>query len=58
MVALKVARLLQFTVSLGSKFQSLMVAGKKECLKMSVVQDGCLNDCKLLVLVFLVFGCK
>ena len=56
MVSLKGDRFLQFTISLqyniqyhhtissGNKFQSLMVAGKIECLKVSVVQMGSLSD--------------
>ena len=37
MASLKGDRFLQFTISSGNKFQSLIVAGKKECLKVSVV---------------------
>ena len=44
MVSLKGDRFLQFTISSGNEFQSLMVAGKKECLKVSVVQIGSLSD--------------
>ena len=54
MVSLKRDRFLQFTISSGNKFQSLMVAGKKECLKVSVVQMGSLSDFELLIRVFLV----
>ena len=46
---------MQFTISSGNKFQSLIVAGKKECLKVSVVQMGSLSDFELLIRVFLVF---
>ena len=45
---------LQFTMSSGNKFQSLMVAGVKECLKVSVVQMDSLSDFELLIHVFLV----
>ena len=44
MVSLKGDRFLQFTISSGNEFQSLMVAGKKECMKVSVVQMGNLSD--------------
>ena len=44
MIFLKGDRFLQFTTSCGNKFQSLMVVGKKECLKVSVVQMGSLSD--------------
>ena len=44
MVSLKRDRSLQFTISSGNKFQSLMVVGKKECLIVSVAQMGSLND--------------
>ena len=54
MVSLKEDRFLQFTTSPGNKFQSLMVAGKKECLKVSVVQMGRISDFELLIHVFLV----
>ena len=47
-------RFLQFTTSSGNNFQSLMVAGKKECLKVSVVQMGSWSDIQLLIPVFLV----
>ena len=49
---------LQFTISSGNKFQSLMVAGKKECLKVSVVQMGSLSDFELLIRVFLELKCR
>ena len=58
MVSLKGDRFLQFTISSGNKFQSLMVAGKKECLKVSVVQMGSLSDFELLIRVFLVLKCR
>ena len=58
MVSLKEDRLLQFAMSSGNKFQSLMVAGKKECLKVSVVQMGSLNDLELLIRVFIVTKCR
>ena len=58
MVSLKEERFLQFTISSGNKFQSLMVAGKKECLKVSVVQIGSLSDFELLIHVFLVLKCR
>ena len=35
-----------------------MVAGKKECLKVSVVQMGSLSDFELLICVFLVLRCR
>ena len=35
-----------------------MVAGKKECLKVSVVQMGSLSDFELLIRVFLVLKCR
>ena len=35
-----------------------MVAGKKECLKESVVQMGSLSDFELLISVFLVLKCR
>ena len=54
MASLKGDRFLQFTISSGNKFQSLIVAGKKECLKVSVVQMGSLSDFELLICVFLV----
>ena len=44
MVSLKGDGFLQFTISSGNRFQSLMVAGEKECLKESVVQMGSLSD--------------
>ena len=44
MISLKGDRFLQFTISFGNKFQSLMVAGKKVCLRVSVVQMGSLSD--------------
>ena len=47
MASLKGDRFLQFTISSGNKFQSLIVAGKKECLKVSVVQMGSLSDFEL-----------
>ena len=43
MASLKVDRFLQITTSFGNKFQSLMVAGEKECFKMSVVQMDSLS---------------
>ena len=49
---------MQFTISSGNKFQSLIVAGKKECLKVSVVQLGSLSDFELLIRVFLVLKCR
>ena len=58
MVSLKRDRFLQFTISSGNKFQSLMVAGKKECLKVSVVQMGSLSDFQLLIPVFLILKCR
>ena len=58
MVSLREDRFLQLTVSSGNKFQSLMVAGKKECLKMSVVQMSSLSDFELLIRVFLVLKCR
>ena len=58
MASLKGDRFLQFTISSGNKFQSLIVAGKKECLKVSVVQMGCLSDFELLIRVFLVLKCR
>ena len=51
MASLKGDRFLQFTISSGNKFQSLIVAGKKECLKVSVVQMGSLSDFELLIRV-------
>ena len=54
LTSLKGGRFLQFTMSSGNKFQSLMVAGKKECVKVSVVQMGSLSDFELLIRVFLV----
>ena len=51
MVSLKEDRFLQFTMSSGNKFQSLMIAGKKECLKVSVVQIGSLSYFELLIRV-------
>ena len=35
-----------------------MVAGKKECLKVSVVQMGSLSVLELLICVFLVLRCR
>ena len=35
-----------------------MVAGKKECLKVSVVQMGSLSDFELLICVFLALKCR
>ena len=35
-----------------------MVAGKKECLKESVVQMGSLSDFELLIRVFLALTCR
>ena len=58
MASLKGDRYLQFTISSGNKFQSLIVAGKKECLKVSVVQMGSLSDFELLIRVFLVLKCR
>ena len=40
------------------KKKSLIVAGKKECLKVSVVQMGSLSDFELLIHVFLVLKCR
>ena len=51
-------RFLQFTILSGNKFQSLMVAGKIECLKVSVVQMDSLSDLELLSHVFLVLKCR
>ena len=51
MASLNGDRFLQFTISSGNKFQSLIVAGKKECLKVSVVQMGSLS-------MFLVLKCR
>ena len=50
MVSLK-DRFLQCTISSGHKFQSLMVARKKEFLNVSVVQMGILSDLELLICV-------
>ena len=58
MISLKGDKFLQFTISSGNKFQSLTVAGKKECLKVSVVQMGSLSDFELLICVFLVLKCR
>ena len=58
MASLKGDRFLQFTISSGNKFLSLIVAGKKECLKVSVVQMGSLSDFELLIRVFLVLKCR
>ena len=58
MASLKGDTFLQFTISSGNKFQSLIVAGKKECLKVSVVQMGSLSDFELLIRVFLVLKCR
>ena len=58
MVSLNGDRFLQFTISSGNKFQSLMVSGKKECLKVSVVQMGSLGNLELLIHVFLVLECR
>ena len=45
MVSLKGGSFLQFTISSGNKFQSLIAAvEKKECLNVSVVQIGSLSD--------------
>ena len=57
MVSLKGDRFLQFTISSSNKFLSLMVAGKKECLNVSV-QMGSLSDFELLIRVFLVLKCR
>ena len=57
MASLKGDRFLQFTISSGNKFQSLIVAGKKS-LKVSVVQMGSLSDFELLIRVFLVLKCR
>ena len=35
-----------------------MVAGKKECLKVSVAQMGSLSDFELLIRVYLVLKCR
>ena len=53
MVSLKDDKLLQFSISSGNKFQSLMAAGKKECLRVSVVQMGSLSDFELKFVCFL-----
>ena len=58
MVSLKGGRFLQFTISSCKKFQSLMVAGKKECLNVFVVQMVSLSDFELLIRVFLVLKCR
>ena len=58
MVSLKEVRFLQFTISSGNMFQSQMVAGKRECLKVSVVEIGSLSDFELLMSVFLVLKCR
>ena len=58
MASLKGESFLQFTISSGNKFQSLIVAGKKESLKVSVVQMGSLSDFELLIRVFLVLKCR
>ena len=57
MVSLKEDRFLQFTISSGKKFQSLMV-GKKEFLKVFGVQMGSLSDFELLIRVFHVLRCR
>ena len=57
MVSLKEGRFFQFTISSGNRFQSLMVAEKKESLKVSVVQMGSLSDFELPICVFLVLRC-
>ena len=44
MVSLEEDRFLQFATSSGNRLQYLAVAGKKECLKVSVVQMGSLSD--------------
>ena len=54
MVSLKEDRFLQYAASSGHKFQSLMVAVKKDCLKVSVVQIGSVSGFELLIRVFLV----
>ena len=56
MVSLLDYRFLQFTISSGNEYQSLMAAGKKECMKVFVVQIGSLSDFELLIRVFLVFN--
>ena len=58
MVSLKENRFLQLTLSSGNKFLSLMVAGKKECFKVSVVQMGSLSHIELLIRVFLGLKCR
>ena len=58
MVSLNEDRFLQFTMSSGNKFLSLIVAGKKEYLKVPVVQIGSLSDFELLICVFLVLKCR
>ena len=58
MVSLTEDRFSLFTISSGNKFQSLMVAGKKECLEVSVVQMDSLSDFELLIRVFLVLRCR
>ena len=58
MVSLKGDRFLQSTTSSGNKFQSPMVAGKKDRLKVSVVQIGSFCDFILLIRVFLELKCR
>ena len=58
MVSLNGDRFMQSTTSSGNKFQSPMVAGKKDCLNVSVVQIGSFCDFKLLIHVFLVLKCR
>ena len=52
MFSMKQDRFLKFTMTSGNEFRSVMVAGKKECFKVSVAQMGCLSDCELLIRVF------
>ena len=53
MVFLKVDKYLQFAESSCIMIQSLMVPGKKQCSKISVVQLGSLSDFVLLICVSL-----
>ena len=43
LIMVSLDRFLQFAISSSNKFQSLMEAGKKEYLKMSVLQMGSLS---------------
>ena len=58
MVSLKEERFLQFAMSSGNKVQSLMVAGKKVCSKVSVVQISSLSELEILIRVFLLLICR